>query len=178
MRLFLAFDLPEPQKARVEALVEGLRPRIDAKWTRAEGRHVTLVFLGETDAVKVPALCRAIDRVAAKHAPHTLYVAGAGTFGAASHPRVLWLGLDGALDAARALQAELQAALEVVDEHGGWAPHLTLARSKHPRGDAALTDAAKALSEERFAPFTVDGVVLYESRGGRYFEVHVAKLRG
>lgn len=178
MRLFLAFDLPEPQKARVEALVEALRSRVEAKWTRAEGRHVTLVFLGETDAAKVPALTAAIDGVAARHAPHTLHVAGAGTFGAAAHPRVLWLGLDGDLGAATALQAELQAALAVVDEHGGWAPHLTLARAKHPRGDAALADAAKALDGERFAPFPVDEVVLFESRGGRYFPLHVAKLRG
>lgn len=178
MRLFLAFDLPEPQKARIEALVENLRPRIDAKWTRAEGRHVTLVFLGETDAAKTPALIAAIDAVTMRHAPHTLHVAGAGTFGPASHPRVLWLGLDGDLAAARALQAGLQTALEVADEHGGWVPHLTLARSRHPRGDPALVDAAKALRGERFEPFTVDEVVLFESRGGRYLPVHVAKLRG
>lgn len=95
MRLFVAFDLPDVDKQRVEALVEAWRPRVEAKWTRAEGRHVTLVFLGETEEAKVPALKATLDAVAARHRPHTLHVAGAGTFGPASHPRVLWLGLDG-----------------------------------------------------------------------------------
>lgn len=178
MRLFVAFDLPDAQKARVEALVEALRPRVDARWTRAEGRHVTLVFLGETAAERLPALTQALDAVAARHRPHALHVAGAGTFGSASHPRVLWLGLDGDLDAARALQADLQATLEVKDEHDGWAPHLTLARAKHPKGDVGLVEAARELERERFAPFPVDEVVLFESRGGRYFVVHTAKLSG
>ncbi|MEW6432647.1 MAG: RNA 2',3'-cyclic phosphodiesterase [Myxococcota bacterium] len=178
MRLFIAFDLPDAQKARVEALVEALKARVDARWTRAEGRHVTLVFLGETPTDAVPALTRAIDAVAARHRPHTLHVAGAGTFGASSHPRVLWLGLGGDLDTARALQADLRATLAVKDEHDGWAPHLTLARSKHPKGDAALVEAARALERERFASFSVDEVVLFESRGGRYGVVHTAKLSG
>jgi 2'-5' RNA ligase len=177
MRLFVAFDVPDEQKARVEALVEAWRPRVEAKWTRAEGRHVTLVFLGDTDAARLPALTRTLDEVAARHAPHALRITGAGTFGPAAHPRVLWLGLEGALDAARALQADLQRTLEVTDEHDGWAPHLTLARAKPPRGDAALLDVAKALEAERFDEFPVTEVVLFESRGGRYTALHTAPLR-
>ena len=177
MRLFIAFDVPDAQKARVEALVETWRPRVEAKWTRAEGRHVTLVFLGQTEAARVPEVQRVMDEVAARHGAHSLAIARAGTFGPPAHPRVLWLGLEGALDAARALQADLQVALAVKDEHDGWSPHLTLARAKRPRGDAALVDVAKALEGERFEAFPVEEVVLFESRGGRYVPLHVARLR-
>lgn len=176
MRLFLAVDLPEAQKARVEALVETWRPRVEAKWTRAEGWHVTLCFLGETAEARLPSLQAVMDAVAHRHGPHGLRVAGAGCFGPPSHPQVLWLGLDGALDAARALQGDLSQALEVKDEHGAWRPHLTLARSKTPRGDAALLEVASAFQRERFDDFTVATFVLYESRGGRYFAQHTATL--
>ncbi|MEW5738889.1 MAG: RNA 2',3'-cyclic phosphodiesterase [Myxococcota bacterium] len=176
MRLFIAFDLPEAQKSRVEALVEAWRPRVDAKWTRAEGRHVTLCFLGETDEARVPEVKTKMDEVARRHAPHALRVVGAGCFGPPAQPRVLWLGLDGALAAARALQADLARALDVKDEHGAWAPHLTLARSKSPRGDAALVDVARALQRETFDEFLVADFVLFESRGGRYFPLHTAAL--
>lgn len=176
MRLFIAFDVPEDQKTRIETLVESWRPRVEARWTRAEGRHVTLVFLGEVDSARAMKVKAAMDEVAARHRHHVLRVASAGTFGAATHPRVLWLGLDGELDAARALQADLQNKLEVKEEHDGWAAHLTLARSKNPRGDAALLDVAGALKRERFDEFTVREIVLYESRGGHYFVVHTAKL--
>jgi 2'-5' RNA ligase len=176
MRLFIAFDVPDEQKAGVEALVALWRPRVEAKWTRAEGRHVTLVFLGETDAARLPSLTHTLDEVAARHAPHALRIARAGTFGPPTHPHVLWLGLDGALDAARALQADLARTLDVKDEHGGWSPHLTLARAKPSRGDAALLEVANALQAERFDEFPVTQVVLFESRGGRYTALHTAPL--
>lgn len=177
MRLFIAFDLPGQHAAHVEALVEPWRQRVAAKWTRPEGRHVTLAFLGEQPPSRVPALKQVMDAVAARHRELTLAVKGAGTFGPRSHPRVLWLGLDGALDAARALQADLEQSLGLAPEHGAWSPHLTLARAKSPRGDAALTGVAAALGEAQLPPFAVRELVLFESRGGRYFTVHTATLR-
>ncbi len=178
MRLFVAFDLPAPLKAHVEHLVDALRPRVDARWTRPEGRHVTLTFLGEVPDARLPALAATLDAVAGRHPPHALRLSGAGTFGPAAHPRVLWLGLDGDLGPAHALRADLQAALAVPDEHGGWAPHLTLARARSPQGDAVLAEVARGLADVRTAPFAVDALVLFESHGGRYAPRHTASLGG
>lgn len=166
-RVFFALELPPAQRALVEAAVQPLRERFAARWVRDESWHLTLVFLGDTAEEQLPALISRVAAIAAGHAPLTLALRGAGTFGGAS-PRVLWLGVDGELDAARALQAQLQTALEVKDAHEGWTPHLTLARAKPSRGDPCLLEAALALGQFSTAGFTVGAVTLFESRGGRY----------
>lgn len=174
LRLFVALDLPAGEKARVQAAVEPLRPRFPLKWVRDESWHLTLVFLGDTAAARVPELTATLDRVCAAHPPVSLRLRGAGTFGGA-RPRVLWLGVEGALAPAQALQAELQAALQVKAEHDAWSPHLTLARAKSFRGNPALADAARELSAFAGA-FTVPAVTLFETRGGRYHALHAAPL--
>ena len=59
-RLFVALDLPEPERSGIaawrDALVEG---RSDLRPVRAEALHVTLVFLGWQDAASAPAISKA-----------------------------------------------------------------------------------------------------------------------
>jgi len=174
-RLFIALDLPAAEKARVQAAVGPLRERLAVKWVRDESWHLTLVFLGDTAAERVPELSALLDRVCASHPPVSLALRGAGTFGGGK-PRVLWLGVEGDLAPARALQAELQAALRVKPEHDGWTPHLTLARAKSFRGDPALAEAARALNGFSSGAFALPAVTLFETRGGRYVPLHLAPL--
>jgi 2'-5' RNA ligase len=68
--------------------------------------------------------------------------------------------MDGDVKALAALQAELMNALEVEDPHGGYTPHVTLARGKHLSA-AALQDFASK-------PFDVREVTLFESTRGEY----------
>lgn len=175
LRLFIALDLPAAEKARVAAAVDPLRERFAVKWVREESWHLTLVFLGDCAAARVPELKALLDRVCAAHPPVALALRGAGTFGGAT-PRVLWLGVEGELAAARALQAELQAALAVKPEHEAWTPHLTLARAKASRGEPALAEAAGELQGFSGASVALPAVTLFESRGGRYVSLHTAPL--
>ncbi|MFP2930804.1 2'-5' RNA ligase family protein, partial [Pyxidicoccus sp. 3LG] len=77
----------------------------------------------------------------------------------------------GATDALKALQADAASALQPLGfepEHREYTAHLTLARSKDPRGDPALARCAHALSESDFGEGRVDRLVLFESKGGHY----------
>jgi 2'-5' RNA ligase len=168
MRLFLALDPSEPVRARVAEAIDHERASVDAKWARTDGLHLTLIFFGEQPPTHLPDLVAASTRVAAAHAPFRLTIEGAGTFGSPKLPRVLWLGVTGALDPLQALVADLEAALGIVSEHSEYRPHLTLARAQTPRGDPMLNELAKRLSRKSFGSWNAEHFTLYESAGGRY----------
>jgi len=77
--------------------------------------------------------------------------------------------LNGNLAALSALQADLAARLSALGykpDFEKFEPHLTLARSKRPRGDASLVRCAAAMSDESFGEFDVKEVVLFHSLSG------------
>ncbi|RKH53637.1 RNA 2',3'-cyclic phosphodiesterase [Corallococcus llansteffanensis] len=172
MRLFTAVTLGETLTAEVERGIERLRAHAPGlKWVRPEGVHLTLLFLGDVDPARLPLLQAALTPLGPRHAPFVLSVAGGGTFGAATHPRVLWADVRGDTAALKALQADVARALEplgFMSEHAEYTAHLTLARAKKPRGDAALLACARALATESWGEGRVDRLVLFESAGGRY----------
>jgi len=114
-----------------------------------------------------------VQQVAAKHAPFSLSLASAGTFGTRRAPSVLWLGVEGAVEALAALQRDTAHALLFPDLKGvtadererPYSPHVTLARSK---SDSGLLAVAARLEGFRSLEFRVSHLTLYESRPERY----------
>ena len=127
MRLFVALRPPPEALAHLRSWpgeLEGLRRG------RSGQEHVTLAFLGEVaDADAVTA--RLQNRLGGLPpvAPR-LRLQGAGSFG-----RVVWLGLDGDVEALRALHATVAAALRDAgrpDDPRPWTPHLTVGSGQLP----------------------------------------------
>lgn len=184
LRLFVAVDPAAEVRERIARELPRLRalaPR--ARWVDAAGLHVTLAFLGDVDEGAVPALADAIAAVAKRHAPMDLRFVGGGIFGSARRGRVLWAGVDGALDALGAMHGDLGAALETLGfprEERALSVHLTLARARDPRGDPALAGCAEALAGVELGATRVEGVVLYRSElgggGSRYTALATASL--
>lgn len=172
MRLFVAVTLGSAiESAALAELprLEGLAPR--ARWVPPTHLHLTLSFLGEVDAEKAEAVKQALAGVGPSHAPLVLTIEGGGTFGAPSHPRVLWAGVGGDTRALGALQADVAAALKPLGfepEHRAYTAHLTLARAKVPRGDRQLAECVRALENAKWGEARVDRLVLFESLGGQY----------
>ncbi|MFE6866927.1 RNA 2',3'-cyclic phosphodiesterase [Kitasatospora sp. NPDC057692] len=136
MRLFVAV-LPPVEAlqdlADAVAPVRGLPGADRLRWTAVDAWHLTLAFLGEVPAERVPGLEAALAGVAEGHPAHTLRLAGGGRFG----DRVLWAGVEGQDWALRRLaEAVHGAAAEVVGETDDFTfhPHLTLARAGSTRG--------------------------------------------
>lgn len=172
MRLFTAVTLGSTIEARAKEGLERLRPLAPkAKWVNPDGFHLTLVFLGEVSEAQFPALGEALTPVSHHHTPFTLTVESGGTFGKPSHPHVLWSDVKGDTAALGALQAEVAAVLEPLGfprEKRMYTAHLTLARSKDPRGDPAFLACKKALEGQHWGEGRVEHLVLFESKGGRY----------
>jgi 2'-5' RNA ligase len=184
VRLFLAIDPGPALAARLRDELAALRAHAPyARWVSHEAVHATLVFLGELDDAAAPEVIDASARVAAAHAPMIVRARGGGTFGG-RRARVLWIGLEGQLDAVRALRRDLEQALAPlghVPEARDFAPHLTLARAR-AGGDPALAACAARVPREDLGGLATSTAVLYRSelgRGGaRYTALARLPLRG
>jgi 2'-5' RNA ligase len=136
MRLFLALDLPHDVRDAIGRTRRELETRLGGwRWSRAEGIHVTVRFLGEVEAKRLTELAPRWERAALEATgPIALEVSGLGAFPSPRRPRVLWVGVAEAPDRGR-LRA-LAAAVEREARAAGFAPedrpfraHATLARA-------------------------------------------------
>ncbi|WP_380285808.1 RNA 2',3'-cyclic phosphodiesterase [Kitasatospora purpeofusca] len=153
MRLFVAVLPPvEALQGLADAVapVRGLPGADRLRWTAVDAWHLTLAFLGEVPAARVPELEAALAEVAEGHPAHTLRLAGGGRFG----DRVLWAGVAGQDWALRRLaEAVYGATAEVAGETDAFSfhPHLTLARAGSSRG--------RRRAEQRTAAAALDALV-------------------
>ena len=167
LRLFCAVTLGEPVASKAaEAAARAHKLAKDAKWAKAEGFHLTLFFFGWVDAERLPELESALAGAAMGQPAMRLGVRGSGTFGSSKKPRVLWLGLTGDLEPLSTLQARVSEAVSrfgFTPESRPFAPHLTLARARDPRGDPALAKCREALGELDCGECEVAALELYRS---------------
>lgn len=157
LRLFFALPLPADLRESLDCWQRG-QAEVEG-WTRPEGLHLTLAFLGERSAEAVSTLLTIAGPIADRHRSFRLCTAGLGGFPTAGTARVLWLGLESspALEALAAdLRGTLAAAGEAFDAKP-FRPHLTLARWRRARTVAGFAPPPPI-------PFTVGRLVLFESR--------------
>jgi 2'-5' RNA ligase len=190
LRLFVAIEPHAPVRERLVALQDELRRRAgrgagDLKWVAADNLHLTLQFLGAVAEAAVDAVRRAVVDAAATAAPLSLTVNGAGAFPSPRRPRVLWAGLEGDVDAARALVRDLGERLGPLGfppEARPWAAHVTLARARDPRGAPRLARLLDGLPAPPATTWRADDVVLFRSHlspaGPRYEALLRAPLGG
>ena len=140
-RLFIALALPEEIRAELGRSRDQLASRRDrVAWVQGAQMHLTLRFLGELEERWVEALESELEALAERHAAPALRLGAPGIFGSTVAPRVLWVGLNGELDALEALATDLEKRLRRLGlppaEHG-FKAHLTLGRVKACRPDLA-----------------------------------------
>src|SRR5690242_10374153 len=130
MRAFIAIDLPESVRAALAEVQHAVRDAArDARWTRPEGTHLTLKFLGQISDAQVQVVVQALAKVE-RFEPFPIEVKGFGFFPGEKRPRVFWAGLE-APAALAELAARIERDLEKIGfapENRPFAPHLTLAR--------------------------------------------------
>jgi len=132
-RLFIAVELPSDLKQRIKDMATVLRGRDlgGFRWVRPDNIHLTLKFLGETPAERLPEITAAMVVAVGGIEPFILKLGKLGVFPSMRRPRVFWLGLDENLEQLIELQAKLQTALKAIgfaEERDRFVPHLTLAR--------------------------------------------------
>jgi 2'-5' RNA ligase len=169
MRLFVAVDLDDEARAAIGAIqrrvAKALGPDRLIKMIDPAQVHLTLAFLGEIAAPRVPAVvgafCTNVDRPS-----FDARFGGLGVFPPRGAPRILWLGVRGGEGDMVELQREVARRAEGLGislEQRPFHPHVTLARWR----SSAPADRERAVSVESSVDrvgATVDHVTLYRSR--------------
>jgi 2'-5' RNA ligase len=150
IRLFVAVELEGPAlRALAEAQSQLRRRGLEGlRWVRAEGIHLTLKFLGETPAGRVPAIEAALAEAVRGIPPHTVSLNGLGTFGGRRNPRVVWVDVVGEVETLHRLQQRVDLALGRIGfprEDRNFSPHLTLARVRPEAARDLAEPIARAL---------------------------------
>ena len=180
MRLFIAVDLPAGLKERLADVQRQLAEAAAyLRFTRPEGIHLTLKFLGEVESARLEHIVAAIQEAAAAAQPLELVTSGVGVFPSPRSARVVWVGVEGDLESLQALQRDLNQRLQRLGfprERGTFTPHLTVARVRDGLGPAERAALERILAQLRPPEpvrFPVDELVLFESfleRGGARYE--------
>lgn len=182
LRLFIACELPAEVHAALADLQRDLRGAgaEGLRWVRPEGIHVTLKFLGETDAARLPAIRSALATAVPDPLSIALQLSGVGSFGGRGSLRVVWVGLTGDLPPLSLLARTVDGAMAALGfdrERRPFAPHLTLARVREevlPPARARLADLLAAYRPPPLPAFTADHVSLVQSRIGPGGAVYTA----
>jgi len=163
MRLFFAIELP----ADVREALGRLRGEDTAyRWVDPSLLHVTLAFLGQQPEESLETLRRVGTATTSTSSAGLLRLGKAGSFGPPRAPRVLWIGLDGDVQALLALQARLATELRAAGfalEDRAFSPHITLARRREGARSGETLEWPPATAPGNNA-FSMDHLTLVESR--------------
>jgi RNA 2',3'-cyclic 3'-phosphodiesterase len=177
VRLFIAIEIPTHVRDALALFIKELRSATPhAKWVRAENLHVTLKFLGHTDAGILAKIERALQTV---HSPQpvTLEFSGLGFFPNEKRPRVFWAGMKRSANLAPLAEAidRTMHQLGFPLETRPFAPHLTLARFDSPSLSPKLAEAVNQNRSRNFGSLTTRAFHLIESKlkptGAEYTEL-------
>lgn len=183
MRLFVAVNLPDDVRRAIGAATEPLRRAgLPVKWVDPAGLHLTLKFLGDMEAARLPPMRDALERACAGARTFPLPLGGFGAFPTPDRARVVWLGCD-PVPPLELLQHGVErefASLGFPVEGRPFRPHVTLGRARDD-ARAGLRGLAPLLAEAAFADTVqVASVELMESAltpaGARYAVRHTVRL--
>lgn len=167
VRSFLAIPIdPGPVRLLTPALERLRSTGADVKWVDLRTLHVTLKFLGDVDAARRERVMEHLRALAGGTPCMTGRIHTVGAFPGLRSPRVVWAGMSFVPDAMHTLVSRLETELEALGfarERRPFSGHVTLGRTRSPRGQKALTAALEALAASDFGSQPVDRIVYFRS---------------
>lgn len=182
VRLFIAVKIPPELAQSLDAAIRQLAAAdAEVKWVKTKNLHLTLKFLGEVAAAKIPSLIAALKTV--KGEKFTLEVGSIGVLPDMRRPRVIYADVvQGAekLTKLAILVEKVTVSLGFDPEKRPFLSHLTLGRFK---GFAHLNRLAEKINSAKgviFGKLSVEAIYLIKSElppdGPRYTELAAIPL--
>ena len=171
IRTFLAIDFPHEIKKTIERVQERLKllmetPVQKIKWPRPDSIHLTLQFFGYITLAQVKDISALVKKNVEGAAPFMLKVGSLGAFPSINRPRVLYLGIEGAVASLSRIQEQIASDTEALGfkkEERAFQPHLTLGRLKSAVRMPGLLAVLDGVGERAAGSFTVQEFILYKS---------------
>ncbi len=152
IRTFVAVELPAEICKRLADTQAQLRGAMGAaekavRWSRADGVHLTLQFLGDVPSGSIDAILGGVRAGCAGAMPIDLILGGVGAFPTVEKPRVLWLGLNGDAPQLQTLQVAISKQLGALGYQPDkpFKPHITLGRIREHATRDELAGISRAL---------------------------------
>ncbi|MFH1106281.1 MAG: RNA 2',3'-cyclic phosphodiesterase [Candidatus Micrarchaeota archaeon] len=179
MRLFLAVEIPEEIRAKLETTVlDARRLGIPASFSKTDQLHITLLFLGEKTDAQLAEIRGKLSGLNSQK--FKMFIQGAGFFPSDRFIRVFWAGAQDSYGELHALHTQVCTLLDSRPEPN-YAGHITLARVKSPDNLQSLRDLRRTLEGVQFGEFTVSEIVLKKStltpEGAAYEDLNTFPLK-
>ena len=167
-RLFVGVKISSDLKEDFEPVLKKLKisaekARIEVKWIQPQNFHITLLFLGNLEAERIPVIQNELQTVSKTWQPMTLKVHNMGAFPNEYHARVLWFGVQKKVELV-GLQQDLASVFFnkgfSKDEYE-FSPHITVGRIRKTR---STRDLISPFVRKEFGNFLIDRLVLFESQ--------------
>lgn len=175
-RAFVAITPPAAVLDALDARLQPVRPiATGLRWLPRAQWHLTLQFLGAVP--DAGALQAAVAAVAARSAPFSAQLAGAGAFPRPRRASVAWVGVADPvpLAALAATVAAATAPLGFRADDRPYRPHLSVARSSRA---TPMTDVVEGIGAEAIGTtFAVDEIAVIESDTRPDAAVHTVRSR-
>ena len=179
MRLFVAIDIPAVIRENIRELIGTLKPAAtNIRWSRPEGLHLTIKFLGEAQPAQLDAIKSSLANVHLA-APFSIAVRGYGCFPNERSPRVLWLGVEAGPELPE-IAARAESSLEPLGfakETRPFNAHLTLGRINGPGKILAMQEILRRREPLDFGTFEAREFFLFESKPGANGSVYTKIAR-
>lgn len=188
IRAFVAIQLPDSVREslrEVQAELQQLLSRNAAAWTNLQNLHLTLRFLGNVDAAKLPALAESLRKSLMNYSPLELVCERLGCFPDLRFPRVIWAWVHDTEERLADLHRRVDRAVAGLAEKPSeptFTGHITLARPKDIRRPDAgrLAEFVNAAVSREFGRWTCREVELVRSElspsGSRYTTLDAFRL--
>jgi 2'-5' RNA ligase len=182
MRLFVAIELDENLKSKVEEIENQIRKcGCDVKFVEPENLHFTLKFLGEVPEQDVKGIKDKISASVKGMKQFKLSLEGFGYFGKPDYIRSLWIDVgEGKDELVKLIENMNQNLDDIRREVHGANPHLTIGRVKSGRGRQALLETINSLKDVKLGEMLVKFVKLKQStltkKGPIYSDLKIFEL--
>lgn len=175
LRTFISVEIPDSIKnlmlSKQEELRTAMGPAAGAvRWSRPEGTHLTLQFLGDVPAASIAEIADRMCAGCEGGRPLELALGRTGAFPGIVKPRVLWMGLEGDTGHLQTLQSRIAEQLATLGYKPDkpFKPHITLGRVRDTvrRNEMDAISHALRLQENspiNLHPFTAYRVSLMRS---------------
>ncbi len=166
IRCFVAVNLPDNVRRLMGTIIAELKKAgADVKWVDARNIHLTLKFLGNTNAALIPAIIDALGKKLSLYKPFYITIAGVGCFPSEKRPRVIWIGMEDS-----EILKELQQDIDLVLSSFGFAPddrpfspHFTIGRVKSMQKIRELMYSFEDLRKTEFGSIEVSSIHVVKS---------------
>ncbi|WP_435155655.1 RNA 2',3'-cyclic phosphodiesterase [Haladaptatus sp. DFWS20] len=154
MRLFVSIDLPDTLVEGVAGVQDRFSEADGLSFTDPRQTHVTLKFLGDVDADRVPAIEDALELAVESDIDFGSFdatVEGLGVFPSLDYIRVVWLGIGDGENEMILLHDAVESRvydLGFEPEENKFIPHATIARMQHAGGKELVQKHVRELEPE------------------------------